>query len=262
MDSDTKERIHALALVVKATRDFQTAFGKRKSLPIRQALYDFWETRDYSPKSLKRPDWTAAARKVYRKTGRKGDIIYDHAVPLRLVVDDLLAADLNNPDAIKQVLDEKLHIRLISQDEDARLREAGLRQSMPPEYDDPGSLYYRDPLARYRTVGIDLGEDGEQSEPLDAGTERTGTASMNDSSNEHEDFGFEPGSDRAKLAKFYARECGATHAEILEKYGNVPWRNLLTKAEEWDHKVEKTKELNRRTDRMVTRYRLIHRTRI
>lgn len=189
MDSDTQQRIHALSLVVQATRDFQAAVGKRKSLPIRQALYDFWENRDFGPRSLNRPEWTPAARDIYCKTGRKGDVVYDHAVPLRLVVDDLLATDLDDLGGIKRILDEKLHIRLISQEEDTRLREAGLRQTMPTEYDDPGSRYYGDPLARYRKVGIDLGDDGHPSASPDVQFDPTRSAPFKRS--DMEDTGYE-----------------------------------------------------------------------
>ena len=275
MGDDLEIRLRTVARVVEAMRRYWQKTGRRKTLPIRQVLYDVWENRTHGPRSLARSDWTPEARQIFQDSRKRGDVIYDHAVPMTMVVDKLFETNLNDPDAVQATLDRYVVVRIISKREDAILRDAGLNDQMPASYWDETSPLFGDPLARYLAAGIDLGTEENKDEPIETPrkTSEADAANTQDTGPFHNrtvkaglsadrpgtDFGFKPGSFRARLAPFYARPDGATHAEVVAAFGDVPWFNLLTAAEDRGHDVIRTPEVDPISRVVTTRYHLVHR---
>jgi hypothetical protein len=275
MDADTQARIEAVAAVVAAIRRYYEVTDRRRLHTIRQILYDVWENRHHAPKDPNRPGWSREARAVFRETGRRGDVVYDHAVPVTIVANKLFATDLSDPEAVRAALDRYVVIRILSKAEDARLDEAGYNSRMPAGYDDPGSDFYGDPLARYRAVGIVFDEmEAPDAVPIPSPSSRPlaprrvaetapGEPRAIAGASRHRpgtDYGFRAGSDRASRVSFYARPQGATPAEFAQQFGpESPCFNMLTKAEEWGHVVMRFPEIDPINGAPTTRYVLVHR---
>lgn len=86
--------------------------------------------------------WTAAGEKPSGKLLR-----HEHAVPTNEVVKVLLAGPRDAP-SVEDTLRRLCHAVVVTKDEDARFRRAGLQSKMPPGWDG------QDPWARYRTIGL------------------------------------------------------------------------------------------------------------
>ena len=114
---------------------------------LREPIHYLWERREGKGKlgavrhcSVKARDLRAGA----------GQLIYDHAVPFRLLQEELLALRDPTPDVVREVLIKHGVIVLITKEENALLNRARLGRKMPPDWD--GS----DPLARYKTARIEI----------------------------------------------------------------------------------------------------------
>lgn len=79
-----------------------------------------------------------------------GDLIYDHAIPFRLLQKELLDLKHVAPQALADTLNRYETVVLITKAENARLNAMGLARAMPPDWD--GS----DPFARYTAAHIHL----------------------------------------------------------------------------------------------------------
>lgn len=273
MDADTQARIEAVATVVSAIWRYRETTGRRRLQAIRQILYDVWENRHYAPKDPNRPGWSREARAVFRHTGCPGDVVYDHAVPVTIVTNELFATDLSDLEAVRATLDRYVVIRLLSKEEDTRLKQAGYNARMPAGYDDPRSELYGDPLARYRAVGIVFDDtpdvaaipapSGRQLAPRDVAEAAPGEPRAIAGASWHRpgtDYGFRPGKDRAARVPFYARPQGATPAEFAQQFGqDAPCFNMLTQAEAWGHIVMRFPEIDPINGAPTTRYFLVHR---
>ena len=141
-----------LELIVKAIRYCQhvKAMGMPAaaySKALREPVYFLWECRDGLSKER---------RPKVRSTGAlgmhcgSGVLIYDHAVPLRYLQEQLLSLSSVTTRSVRRVLDKYGIVVLITKDEDRRLSTAGFRSRMPDDWDG------RDALARYKAVGIEL----------------------------------------------------------------------------------------------------------
>ena len=123
------------------------------SRAVREVLFTLWESYGRSKH--------ASAR--YRSRGSIGenvgraDLIYDHAIPLTLVLNELQAVEELRPENIQPILDRRLAAALITMDENKRLTSLGLRSRMPDGWDGV------DQLARYRAAGIEVFEQASAS---------------------------------------------------------------------------------------------------
>jgi hypothetical protein len=91
-----------------------------------------------------------------RRRRSKRDLIHDHAVPRRVVLQILLGMSPTTPEAVFRVCEKLLHGVVITPKEHDRLDSNGLRQEMPMEFWDPASLVFENPWLRYQRCGIQL----------------------------------------------------------------------------------------------------------
>jgi len=73
------------------------------------------------------------------------EIIYDHTIPLKVLLERLLNLDPIAASSVRQLLDEKLKACIITREEDQLLNRNGYRDATP----DPNKVD-----ARYEAVGI------------------------------------------------------------------------------------------------------------
>ncbi len=117
------------------------------SKALREPVYFLWECRDGLSKE-RRPKFRST-RALGMHCGT-GVLIYDHAVPLRYLQEQLLSLSSVTVRSVRRVLDKYGIVVLITKDDDRRLSKAGLRSRMPEDWDG------RDPLARYKAAGLEL----------------------------------------------------------------------------------------------------------
>ena len=93
--------------------------------------------------------------------GAGGNTVRDHAVPVIVLVDQLLAwndsqleVNSTNITTLISFLIQSLLIVEITQDEDLILSQKGFQRAMPPAWSNPTNPLYRNPLARYVVSGI------------------------------------------------------------------------------------------------------------
>jgi DNA-binding NarL/FixJ family response regulator len=94
---------------------------------LREAIFFFWETRELGKFDAKRRH-SAAARALANDRHKR----YDHAMPLRLLLPDVLTCQ--TVDELRQVLD-RIQVVIITDEEDQALTRAGLRQRMPEAWE-------------------------------------------------------------------------------------------------------------------------------
>ncbi|WP_143072614.1 MULTISPECIES: hypothetical protein [unclassified Variovorax] len=79
-----------------------------------------------------------------------GPVIADHCIPLSLLVQRVLRERIADVDVLVKLAYEHSAMALVTKDEDQKLTEFRLRKSMPSDWDG------KDPLARYKAIGIDV----------------------------------------------------------------------------------------------------------
>ena len=95
--------------------------------------------------------------------GAVGDTVRDHAVPVKVLLEQLLQL----PDSFQEVseenlarldkfLRESLLIVEVTRDEDRILSRHGFQREMPESWSTKGNALYQDPLARYKECRIDV----------------------------------------------------------------------------------------------------------
>lgn len=85
------------------------------------------------------------------QAGQESDIEADHAIPVHIICDRILCTDDLDRHGLIKILSEWLvSVELTRSEHRDILREFGLQSRMPTDWD--GS----DPLARYKSAGIDL----------------------------------------------------------------------------------------------------------
>lgn len=85
------------------------------------------------------------------KHGQK-DLVHDHSVPRKVVTDMILGTTKPTAEQLLAILEEYCEGVIITKDEDAALNKAGLRSTMPKDWNGT------DPDARYIAVGIAIEE--------------------------------------------------------------------------------------------------------
>jgi len=96
-------------------------------------------------------------------SGEIDDTIEDHAVPVIVLVEDLLGWDIDNlhsmEDGMRRLqayLEQSLLLVEITRQEDALLSASGFQRRMPAGWSIEGDALYRNPLARYIACGISV----------------------------------------------------------------------------------------------------------
>lgn len=98
---------------------------------LREAIFYQWERPQFSKYAPQRNYSVAAWKyKDALPAERRRVLRYDHAIPMRLVTEKLLAPRAD----VVAILQDKVHACIITKDEDSKLSKAGLRQSMPKEW--------------------------------------------------------------------------------------------------------------------------------
>jgi hypothetical protein len=111
---------------------------------IRVAVFYFWEEREFRKEDPRRPtSEKASTEESYSK------LVYDHAVPASIVA-DLVLEQADDAAVVKAILEQLNFPCFIHQEEDKLLNQRKLKSRMPAAWDG------RDPLARYREVGIKI----------------------------------------------------------------------------------------------------------
>ena len=124
------------------------------SKALREPVYFLWECRDGLSKERRPQFRSAGAVGMHFGTG---DLVYDHAVPFKLLQDELMGLSDPTVGAVRDVLNRYGVIVLVTKEEDRRVRMAGYGSKMPDGWDRV------DPIARYRAVGIELVENAVRS---------------------------------------------------------------------------------------------------
>ena len=95
-----------------------------------------------------------AALKIPRKDWSGRNVTVEHSIPVSILYSAFI--EEGNPGDLRAVIDA-YYVAVVTQVENKRLRDAGLRQSMPSGWE-----WGDDPLARWKTVGIEV-------EPIQSG---------------------------------------------------------------------------------------------
>lgn len=142
--------LEALCLTVRYCRKC-----KELNLPVRyfstalRYAQDHWRHQRYGSSSK---DKTAQYRSknAKGKRWRRDGLVYDHAIPFRYMLEEMLALAEVTPNSVRAVLEKFDVMVLITKEENARLNASGLKQEMPAKWDGADSL------ARYKAVCIEL----------------------------------------------------------------------------------------------------------
>jgi hypothetical protein len=115
---------------------------------LREPIYFLWTRRAKGISKEKLATYCSKAA-VGLLQGN-GQLIFDHAIPFKLLQQELLELDDVTPEAVRKVLLRHEVIVFITKEEDKLLNESGLQADMPRSWN------RKNPLARYRAVGIKL----------------------------------------------------------------------------------------------------------
>ncbi len=99
-------------------------------------------------------DKTAQYRSKNAKGKRWRDgLVYDHAIPCRYMLNDMLELPDVTPNSVRAVLEQFDVMVLITREENARLNASSLRQKMPADWDGVDSLArYKDKAVRIALI--------------------------------------------------------------------------------------------------------------
>jgi hypothetical protein len=154
-----REETKRLELIAEAVRYCQHV--RKMGMPsnsyakaLREPIYFLWERRKGSKLNCAKYRSRAANGLRFGQ----GLLVYDHAVPVKYLLNDLLGLANVTPEAVRTMLEGKHGpiAVLITKDEDARLSKLGLAHRMPEDW---GGA---DHLARYRAAEIELEDNMSQ----------------------------------------------------------------------------------------------------
>lgn len=145
---DDEADLELILSLVRAFQRHQRETGISSSIRVlREALYFHWEGprlppgRKYAPSLLH-----SSAARDWRDGGHTTALVYEHAIPVNLVIRAFLAEVPEDTAALRSRLDAHAQRVIITKEEDERLTAAGFRSRLP----DAGDVW-----SRYREVGID-----------------------------------------------------------------------------------------------------------
>lgn len=143
---DDHQDLILILAVVQAAKAHQVATGAPSGIKVlREAIFFFWEARrlpsggKYSPFLPHSP-----AARQQRVSARRGDLVYEHVIPISVVIRRLLNDVPADVAALRAILETTSERVIITKAEDRQLSAAGQRQV------DPGN----DIWSRYRTIGL------------------------------------------------------------------------------------------------------------
>lgn len=146
-----KQRIE---LIIEAILYVQKV--KAKGMPsssyskaLREPIFFLWENYGKGDK-YDHARYASLKSKGVKKGGRR--LVYDHAIPFRLVQEALLALEIVSESSVKKILEDMLHACVLTREEDQQLTKCGLRSKMPLDWDE------QDVLARYKAAEIDVSD--------------------------------------------------------------------------------------------------------
>ena len=119
---------------------------------LNTALHQYWQNKTMNRHStshrllIKRSKNAITAENNLEKTE------VEHAVPLKIIVDELLKLDPLTSKNIEKLLIKLYRVCIVSKSEHKKLSAAKLRSKMPDDWD------RKDPYARYKKVGIECDE--------------------------------------------------------------------------------------------------------
>lgn len=134
--------------------DLSIALQSRMSRPGKMsvAISVCWGWTGIDGKYEGCPYWTPRAIAEFDNGHLRG-LRHEHAVPRRVFCQIAMDIDNPSPERVFSLCESLLFGVVVTGDED-RLLSQGLRQRMPPEFDDPGSPSFRDPWLRYKLKRI------------------------------------------------------------------------------------------------------------
>lgn len=121
----------------------RSAFSKS----LREPIHFLWEKRK-SPNKEKAAEFRSV-QSVGLKLGER-KLVYDHAVPFKIVMEKILAAKELTLPILRDILEKHIVTCIITEQENKMLNKAGLGHKMPDDWD------RSDSLARYKAVGINI----------------------------------------------------------------------------------------------------------
>lgn len=139
------KNVHIIVSAVHLAMQMREAGVSRTgySRILRETVFFSWETFGEPKYSQNRPRSVSSVGLLRRC------LDYDHAIPMSIVIDDLVNAG-PKPEAVLNILQTKVLGVLLTKEEHAALRNSGLSASMPPGWDGV------DKYARYRILGIEI----------------------------------------------------------------------------------------------------------
>jgi hypothetical protein len=140
-----EKRLQVIFSVIALVHDMRKeGFPKTSySKILRETIFFVWEVREVTKHSQIRERSKAAEGLP------PSELDYDHAVPMRIVMEMLLRA-WPDEGAVEHALRNLVRGVLITKREHQRLREKGLSSKMPDDWDG------KDWAARYKAVGIEF----------------------------------------------------------------------------------------------------------
>jgi hypothetical protein len=103
--------------------------------------------------------WTGIVSRAAREVTDRRKVVKDHAVPLAVLAKMLKQMASQGEitlERIATVVERYTVFGTITKEEDAHLRDQGLKDRMPDGFFEPGSRHFDDVLARYKVAGIKL----------------------------------------------------------------------------------------------------------
>lgn len=142
---DKEKRIATIFSIVAVAHEMrQDGFSKTAySKILREGIFFVWESRE-APKYSKSRIRSKAAEGL-----PPSQLDYDHAVPMRIVIEMILDA-WPDKEAVEKILTDLVRGVLITKKEHERLREKKLASRMPDDWDG------KDWTARYKKLGIEV----------------------------------------------------------------------------------------------------------
>jgi hypothetical protein len=115
------------------------------SKALREPIHFLWDRIGTKYQSAK-----YASEEALALEKGKGLVVFDHAIPFRYQLKELISIPEINTFAVKSALEKYGVAVLITKEQDRLLTSLGLQRSMPKDWDGI------DPLARYKMAKIDL----------------------------------------------------------------------------------------------------------
>lgn len=107
-----------------------------------------WST--YFRYALNELEWGSLFLSESMRENPNQQSIHEHTVPFRIIRDKLMTIEEVTVESVSQVLDQFHVVSVISNEEDQKLKDAGLNSKMPEDWDG------NNPFARYEKVGISV----------------------------------------------------------------------------------------------------------